>query len=91
MNLNFFGGKINENYAWELTLFYKYREFKDGIDFVEFDTKYDRYMEDHNPKFELSLRILNCTIFDFGIYNVWHADNSNSPYFEQWKKETYID
>jgi len=81
MSILSFHHKIGKNYDWELDLFYKYRSFKDGIDFFELKTNWDRYICDHNPKFEFGLRILNYTIFDFSIYNVWHTDHPNSPYF----------
>ena len=81
MNFLSFYDKIGENYAWELEFFHKYRSFKDGIDFFELKATWDRYIGDHNPKFEFGLKIFNCIIFQFSIYNIWHTDHPNSPYF----------
>lgn len=76
-----FGGKIGDDYAWELDLFYKYRDFSDGIDFFEFKMGLDKYPCDHNPKYEFCLRILNVTMFEFSVYNLWHMDHECSPYY----------
>lgn len=87
MNLRMFrvfGGTIGNDYAWELDFFYKLRDFKDGVTFFEFVLNWDKYMCDHNPRFEFSLMILNFKIWEFSIYNVWHVDNENSPYYEQY-------
>ncbi len=81
MNLRFFHGLITDNYAWEFQLFYKYRDFSEGVDFFDFDMTFDKYICDHNPKFEFGLKILNFIIFNFTIYNIWHTDNPNSPYY----------
>lgn len=77
----FFGSKIGENYAWDLGIFYKYRDFKDGIDFFIIEITFDKYLCDHNPKFEFAIKILNFMIIDFDIYNIWHIDNPKSPYY----------
>jgi len=76
-----FHSKIGKNYAWELCLFHKCRDFSDGIDFIELNMNFHKYMEDHNPKFSFSLFLFNFTIFEFNIYNIWHTDNPNSPYY----------
>ena len=79
--LRIWGGKVGDDYAWELDFLYKYRDFSDGIDFFEFKCGLDKYPCDHNPKFDFSLRILNVTILEFSIYNIWHMDNEHSPYY----------
>ena len=79
--LRIWGGKVGDDYAWELDFLYKYRDFSDGIDFFVFKCGLDKYHCEHNPKFDFSLRILNVTIFEFSIYNIWHMDNENSPYY----------
>ena len=81
MNLRNLHSKIGDNYAWELETFYNYRSFADGIDFFIFDWSYDKYICDHNPKFNITLKILNFIIFDFTVYNIWHTDHPNSPYY----------
>ena len=83
MNLRFLHSKIGKNYAWELNTFYKYRDFSDGIDFFIVEITFDKYPNDHNPKFEIAIKILNLMIVDFDIYNIWHIDNPKSPYYEE--------
>ena len=83
----FFGSKIGKNYAWELNTFYKYRDFSDGIDFFIVEITFDKYPNDHNPKFEIAIKILNLMIVDFDIYNIWHIDNPKSPYYEEHLKQ----
>ena len=76
-----FHSKIGKNYSWELSLFYKYRDFSDGVDLFEFKMAFDKYIGDHNPQFDFCLRLFNFTIFEFNIHNIWHTDNPNSPYY----------
>jgi hypothetical protein len=83
----FFGSKIGENYAWDLGIFYKYRDFSDGIDFFIIDITFDKYLGDHKPSFEFSIKIFNLMVIDFTIYNIWHVDNPNSPYYEEHLKQ----
>lgn len=90
MNLRNFYGQITCDYAWELELFYKCRDFKDGIDFFNLDIHWDRYCGDHNPQFNFSLMLLNLTIFNFSIYNIWHIDNPNSPFYQKFLKDEGI-
>ncbi len=87
MNLRFLHGKIGKNYAWELNTFYKYRDFSDGIDFFIFSIELNKYPCDHNPQLDVCLKILNLMVFEFTIYNVWHIDNPNSPYYEEHLKQ----
>lgn len=68
------GSKLNEKYAWELSLFHQLRTFTDGISFFEFVVNFDKYIGDHTPRFNTMLVILNCTIFEFFIYNMYHLD-----------------
>jgi len=67
---------ISSNYAWELVLFHKLRQFADGISFFECKGSLDWFKADHNPKFEFFLVILNFTIIEFNIYNVNHVENT---------------
>lgn len=69
------GKKINEDYAWEFTLFYKYRSLDDGLSLFEFKSDIDWYDGDHCPKADICLRLFNWTIFEFNVYNVHHADD----------------
>ena len=87
MNLRHFHNKIGRNYAWELELFYKFRDFKDGISFFDWSTTWDKYMGDHNPQFNIFLTLFNFKIFDFTVYNIWHIDNKNSPFYEEYLEE----
>ena len=58
----------------DLTLLHKYRAISDGLSIIEFDCNFDWYDGDHCPKFNLSLRILNCTMFELNVYNMHHSD-----------------
>lgn len=69
-----FGKLINKDYAWELSLFYKYRDFSDGLSIVEHIINWDRFLADHSPSFEWSLRLFNFTIFEFNIYYIHHRN-----------------
>lgn len=71
--------KINEDYAWELAMFCKYRSLDDGLSLFEFKSDIDWYDGDHCPKADISLRLFNWTIFEFNIYNVNHADDEEVP------------
>ena len=83
MNLRYFHGKIYENYGWELEFFNKYRNFSDGIEFLNLIVNWDKYESDHKPSFEIALKILNFIIFEFTIYNIWHTEDFDSPYCQQ--------
>ena len=76
-----FHGKINEDYAWEIEIFDKYRKIKDGITFFDVNAQLDWYAADHNPQFTLVFILLNFKIWDISIYNIWHEYHPNSPYF----------
>ena len=66
---------INEDYAMELMLLHRYRDLSDGLSVVEFDCNFDWYHGDHCPKFDLSLRLFNWTIFEFNVYNRHHVED----------------
>jgi hypothetical protein len=87
MNIRNLHSKIGCNYAWELNTFYKLRDFKDGITFFELILEWNKFMGDHNPQFTFYFMLLNFRIWEFTIYNVWHIDNVNSPYYQQYLKE----
>jgi hypothetical protein len=71
----FFNDIPYTKFAWELNLFHKYRDFSDGISFIEFNINYDKYICDHNPKFEMMFCIFNYMLFEFSIYNIYHVKN----------------
>lgn len=72
-----FGFPINKKYAFEMTLFHKLREFKDGIDFFDFHCELNLFKDDHNPRFNLFFEIMNITIIEIDIYNMFHIDNGD--------------
>ena len=75
---NFFrfnGLKLTKNYALDWNFFWKIRNFKDGINFFNFDIDLDLYKFDHNPKFDICLAIFNYIIFEIEIYNINHVPN----------------
>jgi hypothetical protein len=47
------------NLYWEVQLFAKVRDYSDGIDFFNFKINWDRYEDDHSPRFEIELDFLN--------------------------------
>jgi len=69
------GGKINSDYGWEITVFHKIRNISDGIIFFEKKINWDRYLEDHSPRFEFYVILFNYTIIEINIYYLHHRDN----------------
>ena len=59
------GKNINNNYAWEISLFHRYRFLSDGISFCEININWDRYLADHTPRFDLLIVIFNVALIDF--------------------------
>lgn len=70
-----YGFNLTKEYALDFGLFYKVRNFKDGITFFEFLFNLDLYKRDHNPQIRFNLVICNFTIFDITLYNVRHYDS----------------
>jgi hypothetical protein len=70
--LQYWSFKISKNYSCDINLFYRYRDVKDGISFIDGTISWDRYIDDHCPKFEMRFGILNFWLLDFSIYNVNH-------------------
>lgn len=61
--------------VWEVILFYKLRELKDGITFFELVVNTDLFdnsdsVSQHNPKLTFRLIVLNYTIFEVVIYSI---------------------
>lgn len=74
-------GKLTKNYAWGVEFFSKVSEFKDQWTFLDFSCEWSKYACDHNPRFEILLILFNIKIFEFSIYNMWHLEHEQSPYF----------
>jgi hypothetical protein len=70
-----YGFNVTKQYALDFGLFYKVRNFKDGITIFEFLLNLDLYIRDHNPQIRFNLVICNFTIFDITLYNVRHYDS----------------
>ena len=69
-----FSQKINDDYALDVAVLYKYREFSDGISFFDLEVNWDRYLSDHKPSFSIRLSVLNFMLIDFEIYYRYHRD-----------------
>jgi hypothetical protein len=74
-NKMIYGFNLTTEYALDFGLFYKVRNFKDGLTFFEFILNLDLYKADHNPQVRCALVIFNFTIFDITFYNVRHYDS----------------
>lgn len=70
-----YGFNVTKQYALDFGIFYKVRNFKDGLTFFEFVFNLDLYKADHNPQIRCALVIFNFTIFDVTFYNVKHYDS----------------
>lgn len=64
-----YGFDVTENYALDFGVFYKLRNFKDGLTFFEIVLNLDLYKADHNPQVRFAFIICNFTIFDITFYN----------------------
>ena len=61
--------------VWEVILFYKVRDLKDGITFFELVVNTDFFdnadsVDQHNPKLTFRLIVLNHTVFEIIIYSI---------------------
>jgi hypothetical protein len=74
-NKMIYGFNLTTEYALDFGLFYKVRNFKDGLTFFEFILNLDLYRADHNPQVRCALVFFNFTIFDITFYNVRHYDS----------------
>jgi hypothetical protein len=72
--MKLFGGKLNENYGWELLLFRKIREFSDGVTFTDLTVEWDRYLADHSPRFRIHIVVLNFSVLEACIYYLHHRN-----------------
>ncbi len=64
--------KINKSYGWELVLFNKNRKISDGLTIFNLNINWDRFLEDHSPKFIFELILFNIEIIEFNIYYLCH-------------------
>jgi hypothetical protein len=67
-----FNNKINKNYGWELVLFNINRNLSYGLTFFNININWDRFLEDHSPRFIFELTLLNIEIIEFNIYYLHH-------------------
>lgn len=67
--------KLNKRYAMEICFFNIYRSIEDGITFFNFKCDLDLYEADHKPSFEIDLTILNISMINLNIYNMYHVDH----------------
>ena len=70
-----YGFDITKHYALDFGFFYKVRNFKDGLTFLELILNLNLYRADHNPQIRCALVIFNFTIFDITLYNKRHYDS----------------
>lgn len=65
------------NYGLELYLLCRAARFHQALILVDWDCgfHYDRD-EDHTPRFDLRLVLLNCTLVEFSVYNIHHVEES---------------
>jgi len=70
-------GKLFKNNYYEIQLFARVREFKDGLTFFEFKCNLDRFKSEHTPAFQLELTILNL-YNHIWVYQTNDMDDDNS-------------
>jgi len=70
-----YGFNLTKKYALDFGLFYKVRNFKDGITFFEFLLNLDLYKRDHNPQIRFNFIVFNFIIFDITLYNTIEYDS----------------
>lgn len=76
------GWKLTENYAVDLTVLDRVREYRDGIDFIEVVSALHLYRGDHNPRWECRIGLWNWTLVGIEVYNVNHADADEEEVLE---------
>ncbi len=82
-NLFQFNCKLSKNFHFECQFFRPIRSLKDGLTIFDLDIGVNRNKAfDHAPEYRAELTILNLLIFEFGIYNINHADGDykNMPF-----------
>ena len=65
------------NYGLEIYLLCRAARFRRALILVDWDCglHYDRD-EDHTPRFDLRLVLLNCTLVELSVYNIHHVKES---------------
>ena len=71
---------MKPKYAIDLCLFKKIRNFNDGVTFFDMNINLDLYKGDHKPSLVIHLVILNFTIFELDVYNIYHEDSLHGRY-----------
>lgn len=66
--------QLNKDYGVEFCSLYSYRNFSDGVSFIDFNINWDRYLADHTPRFDIRLAICNFMLIDFSVYYLHHRD-----------------
>lgn len=74
-NKMIYGFDITKNYALDFGLFYKVRNFKDGLTFFDIDLNLDLYKADHTPQLKFLFIFCNFIIFDITFYNKREYDS----------------
>jgi len=74
--MNTAGGKVNDDYGWEVSVFHKIRNFSDGVSFFHMKVNWDRYIADHSPRFESHVVLFNYSIIEINIYYLHHRDHT---------------
>ena len=64
----------NVKLAAECSWFHKYRSYSDGITFFNVNIDSHIFIEDHMPKFEFEVVIMN-HITQFEMYNIYHVNS----------------
>jgi hypothetical protein len=61
-------------FAWEISIFNKIRDFKDGLTVfhIEIESSKDTNF-DHNPSWNFDIIFFNYNIIEVNIYNINHA------------------
>lgn len=62
--------------AWEVSFLKKIRSFDDGLTVFSLESDFSWYQGDHQPSSRCHLIILNYTIFEIGVYNIFHEEEN---------------
>ena len=60
--------------VYDITWFYKFRNFSNGISGFNLDFDADFYLQSHNPKMHFRIAFLNYYLLYFEIYNIYHLE-----------------
>lgn len=73
--MNTFYKSLSKNYALEIVLFKKIRNYSDGLSIFELTMNWDRYKGDHSPRGEFFFLLFNIAIVECNIYYKFHREN----------------